>query len=231
MTQNESAPKLLALFDLDGTITESGPGIAKSIEAALKKQGITDYTKEQVRSCIGPPLYDSFRNLFHMTEDQVEQAVKDYRERYGSVGIFENSVYDGVPEMLEHLGNAGVLCGLASSKPEFYVHRILEHFHLDSLFPVVAGATADERIVEKPDIIRMAIDRASGRFPEGIVPKDRVWMAGDRFYDVAGAKECGIRCVGVTYGYGSREELQNAGADEIADSAGELEAVLLSKLP
>lgn len=226
-----SAPRMLALFDLDGTLTESGPGIMKSIEAALQKQGITDYTEDQVRACIGPPLYDSFRDRFGMSDKAVEQAVRDYRERYGRVGIFENRVYEGIPEMLKRLSGAGVLCGLASSKPEFYVHKILKHYHLDADLPVVAGATADEKLVEKPDIIRLAIDRAGEYFPDRKLCGDRIWMAGDRFYDVDGAKACAISCVGVTYGYGSREELEKAGADEIASSPEELTRILLSKLP
>jgi phosphoglycolate phosphatase len=220
----------LALFDLDGTLTESGPGIMKSIEAALEKQGITDYTEEQVRACVGPPLFDSFRDQFGMQPDAVIQAVKDYRERYGRVGIFENRVYDGVPEMLRMLAGRGVLCALASSKPEFYVHRILEHFHLDVLFPVVAGATADERLVEKPDIIRLALKRAEPLFPGSGLQKERIWMVGDRFYDVNGAEACGIRCIGVTYGYGSREELEKAGADAVADTPDEIGRILLAKL-
>ncbi len=219
----------LALFDLDGTLTESGPGIMRSIEAALQKQGITDYTEEQIRACVGPPLYDSFRDVFGMNGAAVEQAVADYRERYGRVGIFENRVYDGVREMLDSLAAGGILTGLASSKPEFYVRRILEYFHLDPFFPVVAGATVDEKLVEKPDIIHLAIGRAEPFFPEGKLTGNRIWMSGDRFYDVNGAKTCGIRCVGVTYGYGSRKELEDAGADAIAASPDELGRILLGK--
>jgi phosphoglycolate phosphatase len=220
----------LALFDLDGTLTESGPGIMKSIEAALRKQGITDYTEKQIRACIGPPLYDSFRDQFGMSGAAVEQAVADYRERYGRVGIFENRLYDGVREMLEMLARNRILTGLASSKPEFYVRQILAHFQIDGLFPVVTGATADEKLVEKPDIIRLAIRRAAPFFPIGELTKDRIWMAGDRFYDVNGAKACGIRCVGVTYGYGSRMELEKAGADAIASTPEELGRILLAKM-
>lgn len=217
---------MLILFDLDGTLTESAPGITRSIEYALKKQGFRDYTFEQLLSCVGPPLYDSFRSLWNMTEDQVERAVHDFRDRYETTGIFENKPYPGILEMLQKLNEAGILCGVASSKPEPFVRRILDHFHLTEYLPVVAGATEDETIVEKPDIIRMALKTVKEKNPDSM--KSGVFMAGDRCYDIHGAKSCGIHSIGTSYGYGSREELENAGAEYIVDTTEELGNLILS---
>ena len=250
--------KKLFLFDMDGTTNESGPGIKKSVAIALEKQGITEYTEEQLDQFVGPPLRHSFQTLFGMTEEQATQGIQDYRAYYAVSGKFENRMYPGVPELLARMKQAGIFCGIASSKPEHFVTEILEHYHVKQYFDVIAGATMSEQLVEKPDIIRLALQRAQEKgipalqctrekglpekpeFPAGtgqpvssaekVRPEDcsAVWMVGDRRYDVTGAHECGLPVIGVTYGYGSRQELEDAGADMIAETVAELETAIFS---
>ena len=216
--------KRLILFDLDGTVTESGPGIKKSAAIALEAQGIRNYTDEQLDLVVGPPLRESFTQTFGMTDEQASQAILDYRAYYEVKGKFENSVYDGIPVLLKKLRESGILCGIASSKPERFVIEILEYYGILEYFDVIAGATMSEALVEKPDIIRLALKRAD----EKNLNYDQVWMVGDRRYDVAGAHACGIPAVGVLYGYGSSRELEEAGADSIAETVEELGSILLS---
>lgn len=221
MSENRE-PSRLILFDLDGTIAESGSGIMRSIEAALRAQGIRSYTAKQLQACVGPPLRESFTGIFGLSEERAKKAVQDFRARYETVGIFELSVYDGIPQLLKRLKEAGFLLAVASSKPEQFVRQILARYQLDAYLPVVAGATMDESLVEKADIIRLSIRRAREQFPESRFSEEGIWMVGDRHYDVEGAKNAGLRCIGVTYGYGTRAELQTAGADEIFDTPSEV---------
>ncbi|MBQ9063283.1 MAG: HAD hydrolase-like protein [Eubacterium sp.] len=242
--------KKLFLFDMDGTTNESGPGIKKSVAIALEKQGITDYTEEQLAQFVGPPLRQSFQNLFGMTEEQASQGIQDYRAYYAVSGKFENRMYPGIPELLKRMKQAGILCGIASSKPELFVREILEHYNVEQYFDVIAGASMSEQLVEKPDIIRLALQRAreqglpvnsvpsaeaaeptqSSSYMEPVQPQacPDVWMVGDRSYDVTGAHSCGLPVIGVTYGYGSRRELEDAGADVIVDTTAALESAIFS---
>ena len=224
----------LFLFDMDGTTNESGPGIKKSVAIALEKQGITEYTEEQLDQFVGPPLRYSFQTLFGMTKDQASQGVQDYRSYYAAAGKFENRMYPGIPELLARMKEASLLCGIASSKPEKFVLEILEHYHVAQYFEVVAGASMSEKLVEKPDVIRLALQRAREK---GLLESSagasgtetgqaEIWMIGDRSYDVTGAHACDIPVIGVTYGYGSRQELETAGADIIADTVQELERAI-----
>lgn len=232
--------KKLFLFDMDGTTNESGPGIKKSVAIALEKQGITEYTEEQLDQFVGPPLRHSFQTLFGMTEEQATQGIQDYRAYYAVSGKFENRMYPGIPELLARMKQAGILCGIASSKPEQFVTEILEHYHVKQYFDVIAGATMSEQLVEKPDIIRLALQRAREQgIPalqrsrkKGLPKKPEdcadVWMIGDRSYDVTGAHACGLPVIGVTYGYGNRRELEDAGADVIVETVAELETAIFS---
>ena len=203
----------VVLFDLDGTLTESGIGITRSVAHALRKHGIEETDQKKLDRFVGPPLIDSFTRFYGFTAEQARQAVEDYREYYAVKGIFENRVYDGVVTMLEGLKAAGVRCILATSKPETYAVQILEHFGLMSWFDRVAGATMDEKRTRKADVIAYAL--------EGIPADSRVLMVGDREHDILGAKANGLDSVGVLYGYGSREELEAAGATYIAVTAEE----------
>ena len=204
---------MTVLFDLDGTITESGIGITRSVAYALKKHGIEETDQKKLDRFIGPPLIDSFMGCYGFSPEQARTAVDDYREYYAVTCIFENRVYDGVLEMLEALRKAGHRCVLATSKPEHYAVQILNHFGLSEYFDLVCGATMDEKRTNKADVIAYALEQAG--------TTDAV-MVGDREHDILGAKANGLPSIGVLYGYGSLEELQTAGADHIAETAGDI---------
>ena len=201
------------LFDLDGTLTESGIGITRSVAYALRKHGIEEPDQKKLDRFVGPPLIDSFMRFYGFTAEQARQAVDDYREYYAVKGIFENRVYDGVVPMLKALKAAGVRCVLATSKPDHYAVQILEHFGLAEYFDFVAGATMDEKRTNKADVIAYALAHSAA---------EKALMVGDREHDIHGAKAHGLASVGVLYGYGSREELEAAGADYIAETAEEI---------
>lgn len=203
----------VVLFDLDGTLTESGIGITRSVAYALRKHGIEEPDQKKLDRFVGPPLIDSFMRFYGFTAEQARQAVDDYREYYAVKGIFENRVYDGVIPMLEGLKKAGVRCVLATSKPEHYAAQILEYFDLAKYFDFVAGATMDEKRTNKADVIAYALEHAG---------TGTVLMVGDREHDIHGAKANGLDSVGVLYGYGSREELESAGATYITATAEEI---------
>ena len=190
--------KQYILFDLDGTLTESAPGIINSLKYALKHLGITDYDKAILDKFIGPPLAVSFEKFFGFKGEKCNNAIKIYREYFSEKGLFENSVYAGVEDMLARLKSAGLKLAVATSKPEVFARRILDKFGLSGYFEVIN--TTD---------------------------KQTVLMVGDRDYDVAGAHQNGIECMGVTYGYGSRSELEAAGAEYIAVSTEEAAELML----
>jgi len=203
-----------AFFDLDGTITDPGMGITNSVAYALEKKGITPPEREQLYKFIGPPLADSFNKYFDIPMTETDEAIRIYREYFSVKGIFENEVYAGVREMLIELREAGMKICLATSKPEEFAQKILEHFGLSEYFDMVAGATMDGSRSLKKDVIEYAIDKL------GLTDEDRthIVMVGDREHDIIGAKQTELNSIGVTYGYGSPEELRTAGADFIADS-------------
>lgn len=204
----------LILFDLDGTLTESGIGITRSVAHSLRKYGIEETDQAKLDRFVGPPLIDSYMRYYGFSREQAVQAVEHYREYYAVTGIFENRVYDGVIPMLQALNEAGKICVLATSKPEHYAVQILEHFGLSDCFAFVAGATMDEKRTKKADVIAYALEKA-GQTGKAI-------MVGDRKHDIEGAKAHGLPSIGVLYGYGSREELEAAGATYIAATAEEI---------
>lgn len=206
------------LLDLDGTLTDSGEGIRNSAAYALEKFGIRGQSSEELNRFIGPPLYVSFETFYGFSHEDALKAVAYYREYFSETGIFENRVIDGIPEVLQALRQAGCTCVLATSKPRVYAERILEHFGLAEYFAFVSAATLDNSICEKPDIIRQAL--------QGYGISGNAVMVGDREHDVNGAKVCGLDCIGVLFGYGSREELELAGAAAIAADAQELAELL-----
>ncbi len=207
------------LFDLDGTITDPGLGITNSVMYALNKFGISD-KRENLYKFIGPPLAQSFQNYYGFNEEKARLGIKYYREYYTVDGIFENIVYDDVEKMLKNLKRDGKKVLLATSKPEKFAKQILEYFKLDQYFDYVAGATMDEKRVRKADVISYALESY------GIQNLDEVLMVGDREHDVLGAKEVGIDCMGVLYGYGDRQELEKAGAKYIVETVEELMKIL-----
>lgn len=199
------------LFDLDGTLTDSGPGITNSVAYALKKWDIIENDINILKKFVGPPLDASFAKYYGFSKEKCVQAIQYYREYYLTKGIYENQVYDGMEDLLKWLRDTGRRAIVATSKPEPSAIHVLEYFHIDSYFDIIAGATMDGSRVEKSDVIRYALDRAGIRDLSGVV------MVGDRENDIQGAKANGLDSIGVLYGYGSREELEEAGAMQIAE--------------
>ena len=197
------------LFDLDGTLTDPGIGITNSVMYALEKFDIHVSDREKLYPFIGPPLVDSFEKYFGFDEKQAFQAVEYYREYFREDGIFENAVYEGIPEMLSELKSRDAKVALATSKPYEFSVRILDHFDLHQYFDFVGAATMDGRISRKADVISHLIDKL------GENEKSSILMIGDRDQDIDGAKANGLQSAGVLWGYGSREELMDAGADYI----------------
>ena len=213
--------KKILLIDLDGTLTDPKEGITKCVQYALKHFGIESET-EELMCFIGPPLVDSFKEFYKMSEDDALVAVEKYRERFRDIGIFENGVYVGISHMLSKCKDMGYIIGLATSKPEEFAIRILEKYELAKYFDEITGSTMDGSRNNKTDVIREAFARMN--ITECNI--DEVLMIGDREHDIIGAKNCGIESVGVNFGYASDGELQAAGADYIVDSVKELEDLL-----
>ena len=209
------------LFDLDGTITDPFDGITASIIYALDKFGISVPDRKELAAFIGPPLVDSFSKYYGFSHGCSLAAVGYYREYYGKKGIFECTLYDGITDLFHKLKDSGVKVIIATSKPEHFAIKLMEHFALDDCFVSICGATMDEKRTNKDEVIRYALDR------NGITDTDECIMVGDRKYDVLGAKAAGIKSVGVLYGYGSRDEMDAAAPDFIAESVAELEEILM----
>lgn len=205
------------LFDLDGTLTESGEGIINCVQYALEKLGKKEEHPENLQCFIGPPLKEQFMKYAGLSEEEGEKAVVYYQERYTTTGIFENRLYPKIPELLELLKINNKILAVASSKPEVYVKQILKHFQIADYFTAIVGSELDGRRTEKAEVIEEALRRM--HLEE---ERDKVLMVGDRSHDVQGAISCGLQCIGVAYGYGSREELEKAGAVYIADSVEDL---------
>ena len=203
------------LFDLDGTLTDSSTGITNSVAYALKKFGIEVEDRSTLFPFIGPPLIETFMRLYDMSYEDGLRAVEYYREYFGDRGIFENAPYEGIADMLSLLQSAGKRLILATSKPEVYAHRILEHFDLDKYFYYVAGATFDESRSEKWDVIEYALASCN-------IDRATAVMIGDRKHDMIGAKKTGLDAIGVLWGFGDRAELEETGADIILESVADL---------
>lgn len=201
------------LFDLDGTLTDSGEGIINSVIPALEHFGIPVPSKEELRVFVGPPLHDTFVK-FGVPEDMADEAIRIYRTRYIPIGIFENSPYPGIQELLQKLHQDGFRLFVATSKPEFMAVQVLEHFNLAHYFTRICGATTDRSRSTKDAVIAYLLEQLSGNDP--------IVMVGDTKFDVLGAAVHGIPCIGVSWGYGTRQELSESGACTIVDTPEEL---------
>lgn len=228
--------KKVILFDLDGTLTDPKPGITACVQYALHKMGIEEPDLNKLEPFIGPPLMDSFHEFYGFDEEQGQQAIAYYRERFSVTGLFENEVYPGIEQLLEELKAAGKKLAVASSKPGVFVERILEHFGLCAYFDVVVGSELDGTRAKKEEVVEEALHRL---LPEELFQEimkrkssesekkyDTVVMVGDRRFDVEGAKEFHIVSVGVNYGYAAPGELTSAGADVIVETVEELREAL-----
>lgn len=205
------------LFDLDGTLTESGEGIMKSVQYALEKIAKPEPELEKLRIFVGPPLIGLFMKYAGVDEETAGKALAFYRERYAAKGIYECRLYAGVPQMLEELCARGYQLAVASSKEEEYVKQILEHFNLTSYFQEIVGSEIDGPRTRKADVIEEALQRMGYQDR-----RDKVLMIGDKEHDVSGARVCSLECLAVSYGYGSMEELEAVHPLKIVHSLKEL---------
>lgn len=209
------------IFDLDGTLTDSQAGITNSVAYALSHFGIRE-EHPQLLKFVGPPLHESFREYYGFNQEQIDQGVVKFREYFNAKGWLENAPYPGVEALLRELKAAGLRLMVATSKPEEFALRILEHFHLAEYFDGICGAPMDEQAgARKAAVLRRALTASAAAGGGAAV------MVGDRRQDVMGAHEVGVPCIGVLYGYGDREELESAGAEFIAEDLGDLQRILL----
>ena len=206
------------IFDLDGTLTDSGPGIMKAASLALSEIGVPCEDYESLRRFVGPPLRQTF-SLFGVPDEKIEEAITIYRRHYHQGGLkFDNTPYPGILQMLKDLRVAGKKLYVATSKPEALSIEILQRFNLADCFDEIAGATLDNSRENKNDVIRYLL----GKTDAALHPV----MVGDTVYDVKGAADLGLPCIGVTWGYGDVREMKKAGAVAIAGSIKELKHIL-----
>ena len=209
------------LFDLDGTLTDSGLGITKAVQYALGQMGIDVPPREELFCFIGPPLHKSFQSRYGMDAETSVEAVRQFRVYYNQMGgILENEVYEGVLELLAELKNAGKRLMVATSKPQAAAELVMHHFGLDESIPVTVGGTDDPRRNTKGKVIAYVLKEY------GVDPATAI-MVGDREHDVLGALENGIPCIGITWGYGDRAELEGAGAKAVFDRPEEVTDYIL----
>ncbi len=210
------------LFDLDGTIADSRLGIVRCLRYGFEQMGLPVPPDDELEACIGPPLMVALPR-FGLDHDTCEQLIVAYRERYKPIGILEAELYPGMRDLLYRLADAGLTLAIATSKPEVFAERLVEHFDIHKPLSVVAGATFDETRMHKHDIIAHALTQLPDATTENTV------MVGDRHHDVDGARRHGLRAIGVSWGFGSRAELTEAGAWQLADTAEDVEALVTAR--
>lgn len=209
------------LFDLDGTLVDSGIGVTNSVAYAMKKFGITPPPRNELFKFIGPPLVQSFKEFCGFDDEKTTLAIKYYREYYSEKGILECTMYDGVLELLESLKQKGYKLALATSKPEIYATRVVENKGIMPYLDYLGAATTDEKTrATKEAVIEYTLSMCDEK------DRQKILMVGDRHFDINGAKAYGLDSVGVTFGYGDRQELLEAGANYIVDSMQELDSLL-----
>ncbi|WP_294140023.1 HAD family hydrolase [uncultured Sanguibacteroides sp.] len=211
------------LLDLDGTVTDSMPGITRSVQYALSCFDIQVTDINTLQKFVGPPLKESFMEYYHFSEKMAMKAIEAYRKRFEKIGIYENSVYPSIESLLKELNKAKKKVMLATSKPEIYARQILDYFHLTPYFTFIGGSSLDGSISQKDQVIHLVLERNK------INDKNKAVMVGDRKHDIEGAKKTGLDSVGVLYGYGDRQELSLAGANYIVQDIKELSYLLLNE--
>ena len=214
----------IVLFDLDGTLTDSAPGIVNCLRYALDEMGIEHPDDSTIATFLGPPLKDTFGGYFGMDNAGVDTAIAHYRVRYHDIGLFENEVYPGIPGLLDQLCDAGITLATSTSKPTVSATRILRHFDLEHHFTFIGGASLNRERNSKAEVIAHTLEALGSKGIE--VSSEHTWMVGDREHDILGAAQFGIPGIGVLWGYGSRDELESAGAIAVADDAGHLRRLL-----
>lgn len=209
------------LFDLDGTLTDSARGIKNCIIYSCGKMGLTVPTEEVLDTFLGPPLAEKYAEVFSLTAEKAQEAVDVYRERFAPIGLFENDVYDGVTEMLKSLKDAGCILGVATSKPEIYAKKIIDHFDLTKYFDVLVGSDLKGGKHDKTDVLKEALLKMN--------PKEKAVMVGDRCFDIESAHILKTYSLAVTYGYGKKKEIDNSKPDFVANSPSEIADIILGK--
>ncbi|MBE6827019.1 MAG: HAD family hydrolase [Ruminococcaceae bacterium] len=209
------------LFDFDGTMVDSSEGIFKSLIYALESAGCEKPSDETLRKFIGPPIYDSFRDLFGFDEEMIGYMIKKYRERYRAKGLEEVSVYAGIPELFRTLKENGIKTATASSKPTEFIEKILKDKGLYDCVDYIGGTAFDEKDSGKTAILNRSLEAL------GCTDRSRAVMVGDRKYDIDGAKGAGIKTVAVLYGFGSEEEFRRHNAEYIVNDTKEIEKIIL----
>ncbi|WP_344246605.1 HAD hydrolase-like protein [Isoptericola hypogeus] len=222
-------PAPLVLLDLDGTLTDSAPGIVAGIRHAYGALGLPVPDDATLRTFVGPPITDSFP-AHGVPADRVAEAVRAYREVFAAGGMYDNRVFDGVPEALRELRAAGCTLAVATSKPEVYARPICDRFRLTALVDGVFGAPLDEGTSTKADVIAKALAALGRHSPVDAAADGPAIMVGDREHDVHGAAEHGIGCLGVTWGYAAPGELEAAGAVALVDDVADLATAVLARL-
>lgn len=203
------------LFDLDGTLTNPERGITNSVAYSLKFFGIDVDDKSELRKFIGPPLKQSYITFYNFDDEKADEAVAKYREYFAPKGLYENEVFDGIPELLQCLKDRGYRLAVATSKPTVYSEKICEHFNLSKYFDKIIGSELDGRRTNKAEVIQYAVDSLK-------INRENCIMIGDRLHDMIGSKQNGIKAIGVTFGFGSKQELIENGADYIAETVAEI---------
>lgn len=209
----------LVLFDLDGTLVDPGPGVAASVRAATRSLRLPTPDDGTLRRFIGPPVQEGFAELLGLGPEQTQAAIRVFRDHYTDVGLFDCQGYPGIRELLQCLVGEGYELAVATSKPEGFAFRVLDHTGLLGWFGNVHGATLDGKVRHKEQIVRAALDRSG-------VPHDRAVLIGDRALDVAGAAACGVPCIGAAWGYQEEGELAAAGAAGIAEQPRDVPALI-----
>jgi phosphoglycolate phosphatase len=211
-----------ALFDFDGTLADTGKGIAKCVDYAAEYFGLQTLNDEQRKAFVGPPLYESFRKYFHLEKDEdIITAIEKYRECYVQGAMYDLAFYPGIKELLADMKDAGIKTGVASSKPCGFVKSILEKYGMTALFDTVSCPGDDKIKKTKYELITEAVKILGS-------DKSKTVMIGDRHFDIDGARAAGVYSVGVLYGYGTAQELEAAGADYIAESVSDVRKAVFS---
>lgn len=210
------------LFDFDGTVADTGEGVFFCIRKAIERFGLKQPTEAEIRKFIGPPMVVSYKTLYpQLSDDEVQKLLVSFREDYVKTGLYKYRLYDGIKELLQKLSENGIKTAVASSKPQKELERIIAYSGIDKYFSCIVGADINYNDSDKATIVESALEKM------GVKDKSRALMVGDRKFDIVGAHKAGIPCVGVLFGYGSREEFEEYKADYIAESFADVEKIVL----
>ena len=209
------------LLDFDGTIADTGEGIYDSVRYAVRAMGFDPLPEEIVHTFIGPPVFSSFKRALNLSDEDSAKAVEKYRESYMNGGIYRLSFYDGMEKLLNDIKKSGIKLAVASSKPENFIIEILKYLKISDLFDFISAPESDRAPESKTALVERAVTVLN-------VDKSKTVMIGDRYFDIEGAREAKVDSIGVTFGFGDKDELIKSGADYIADSTGDIRRIIFS---